>query len=123
MIVSTITAKRVFGQDPLGFIPLVPNNNGQFDYIASQAVERTYEYSTVTFDADVRITKDNLLAQIKADLDANYTPTIFTDPAKTYDVEYNVVSIELNYEALSGSIYHERTYYFYVDVLLKVNIS
>ena len=123
MIVSTITAKRVFGQDPLGFIPLVPNNNGQFDYVASQPTERTYEYSTVVFDSDIRITQDNLLAQIKTDLDTNYTPTIFTDPAKTYDVEYNIVSIKLDYEALSGSIYHERTYYFYVNVILKVNIS
>lgn len=123
MIISTITGRSVFGQDPVGFTPLVPNNGGEFDYIASQMVEREYLYSTVTFDADVRTTQDNLLTQIQNDLDTNYSPTVFTDPTKNYDIEYNVLSIKLDYDAISASIYHERTYKFVIKIVLKVNVN
>lgn len=123
MINSIITAKPFVGQDPLGFIPLVPNNNGASEYIGSRRITRKYEYSTVTFDADIRVTRDNIIAQVKLDLDTNYSPTVFTDPAKTYDIQYTITTINLDFEALSGSIFHERTWYFYVDVLLDVNVS
>lgn len=124
MITSQITGRSVFGADPIGFIPLIPNDSGNTEYIASQMLERQYEYSTVTFDPDLRVVRDNILAQIKADLDANYTPTVFTDPAKNYEVEYQLKSLRLDFEAaVRANILSERTYYYYAKVAVLVNVN
>ena len=125
-LTSQITARPVFGENPLGFTALVPNNDGDSDFIQSINLDREYLYTAVVFtSADIPQTKDDFLAQVKLDLDTNWAPTVFTDVAVTYALEYQIKSITVNFttDVADRSIWTERTYNFYVKVTVLANID
>jgi len=121
MIVSQITARQVFGQNPSGFVPQVPSANS----LQTINFTETFEYSTVAFTVnDIPATQDDFLAQVKLDLDTNWAPGLFTDATKTYNVEYQIRSVVLGFTTVenSPSIWCERTYAYTVAITALVNV-
>lgn len=127
MITSQITGIRIFGQNPAGFTPLVPQNNGGNGYFATLTKEVQFDYVDLTFDAQIPTTKENFLTMVKTYMDTTYLPTVFTDATVDYDVEISVNAVKLDFEpTLPGvtdrSIWTERSWYWYVSVTMKVNV-
>lgn len=125
-ITSQITARPVLGSHPAGFTPLVPKNSGNSEYIASVNYNREYDYSGVTFTSgDTAQTQADFLLMVKADLDTNVTPTVFTDSTIDYDVEYVINTVRLDFETLTSdrSIWSERFYKYFVGVSIKANVD
>jgi hypothetical protein len=129
MITSQITGKPVYGTNPVGFSPIVPLNNGGDGFFMTQNKNLRYDVALITLDplGQVPTNKQLLLDFVKADLDANYLPTILTDPAINYEVEITVNSITHDFEptipgVTDRSIYTERTYYYYFKVSMRINV-
>jgi len=129
MITSQITGVRIFGQNPAGFVPLVPQNNAGNGYFATLTKEVEFNYLDLTFDpaGQIPTTKDNFLVMVKDFMDNNYLPTILTDPAIDYEVEISVNSVKLDFiPAIVGvtdrSIWSQRSYKWFVGVTCKVNV-
>lgn len=129
-ITSQITGFPVFGSNPSGFVPLIPNNNGGNAFILTNRVDITIDYSALTFVLnDIPATKDNFLSAVKDVLDTDYMPTVFTDATKNYDAEYVVNSVRLDFEAVTGtttndrSIWTQRVYKYFINVTIKVNVN
>lgn len=122
MITSQITGRALFGQDPAGFVPLTPN---PVKYVITQAKRVEFDYTDLTFGANIPATKDNFLAMVKTELDTNYSPLVFTDTLISYDIVYEVVGVRLDFTTTTSdrSIWTERTWKWYVDVVIKVNVN
>ena len=125
MITSQITARPVFGQDPAGFTPLVPNNSGTLQYFMTATYKTSVLMSAHNYGANVTASKDNLLTEVKTDLDTNYLPSILTDATKSYDVEIMINNITFDFDTPGPdrSIWSPREYQFKVDVVIKVNVN
>ena len=127
MITSQITARPVFSVNPIGFIPLVPLNNGYAQYVGQTTIKIKIEYSVFQPSFvlnDIPATQANFLAAVKTEIDTNYLPTVFTDATKDYETEITVTAIKLDFESATSDrgIWTERTYYYYVDVVLRTNV-
>lgn len=124
-LTSQITAQPIFGSNPAGFVPLTPNNGGATDYAITQAKDLSFDYVDLTFGANIPATKDNFLVMVKDYLDTTYMPSVFTDTAKNYDAVYTVTAVRLDFETVSGdrSIWTERSYKWYVKVIIQVNVN
>ena len=121
MIVTQITARNVFGQNPAGFVPQVPSANS----LQTINFTQTFDYSTVAFTvSDIPATQDDFLAQVKTELDTNWAPGLFTDATKTYNIEYQIRTISLGYTTVenSSNIWCERTYAYTVAISALVNV-
>ena len=94
MITSQITGKPIFGTNPAGFTPLIPNNNGYLTFIGSRIIDKTFPYSTLTFVTnDIPQTQLHFLQMIKTEMDTNYLPSVLTDSTKNYEVEIIVNNV------------------------------
>lgn len=124
-ITSQVTGKILFGADPAGFVPLVPNNGGGNAYIITQNKDLVFDYTDLVFGANIPATKDAFLAMVKTELDTNYAPSVFTDAAKSYDLVYSVTSVKLDFETATSdrSMWTERTYKWYVKVVVQANVN
>lgn len=130
MIVSQITMLPIVGSNPAGFTNLVPNNNGGNAFILTNRTDLTFDYSALTFVLnDIPATQANFLAMVKAELDTVYLPSVFTDATKTYNAEYVVNAVRLDFFGVTGStttdrsIWTEREYKWLVNVTVKVNVN
>lgn len=124
-LTSQITARPIFGENPAGFTPLTPNNSGATAYAITQNKELTFDYTDLTFGANIPATKDAFLVLVKNELDTVYMPSVFTDTAKNYDAVYTVNAVRLDFETASGdrSIWTERSWKWYVRVVIQVNVN
>lgn len=122
MITSQITGRPLFGQDPAGYTPLTPN---PVKYVITQSKRVEFDYTDLTFGVNIPATKDNFLAMVKTELDTNYSPLVFTDSLVNYDIRYEVVGVRLDFEVAGTdrSIWSQRTWKWYVDVVIKVNVN
>jgi len=130
MITSQITAKPVFGQNPAGFVPLVPNNNGELGFIAGQTLTGVvkFDYADLTFVTDdIPATQDNFLTLVKSYFDVTYLPSVLTDATANYEVEIIVKNVRLDFETVGTtadrSIWTEREYKYFVSFTLKINVN
>lgn len=128
MITSMITMIDIVKSNPAGFTPIVPNNGGASAYIASQLIDREYDYTDLTFTTDdIPQTQEDFLTMVKTDLDTNWAPTVFTDSAVNYTLEYSVKSVKLDFNTVGTtsdrSIWTEREYMWFVKVQVKSNID
>jgi hypothetical protein len=99
MVNSIITGRNVFGANPIGFVPLVPLNNGYLQFIGQSPIKLELPYSSLTFVLnDIPATQADFLAEVKSELDTNYFPSVFTDATKTYNVEISVNSVKLDFK-------------------------
>jgi hypothetical protein len=129
-ITSQVTGQPIFGSNPAGFTPLVPNNNGGNQYILTNRTDLTFDYSDLTFTLnDIPATQASFLAMVKDELDTVYLPSVFTDATKTYTAEYVVNAVRLDFFGVTGSttsdrsIWTEREYKWLVNVTVKVNVN
>lgn len=129
-ITSQITAKPIFGQNPAGYVELIPNNDGELNFISGSTLTGVFDfrYTDLTFVTDdIPATQANFLTLVKNYLDFGYMPTVFTDPAKTYDARYTITNIRLDFETTGTTtnrgIWTEREYYYYVTVRIDVNVN
>jgi len=124
-ITSQITGRPIFGSDPAGFTALVPNNNGYTEFIHSAVINLTFDYTDLTFGVNIPATKTAFLAMVKTEVDTNYLPSVFTDATKSYVAEIVVSNVKLDFTTVSGdrTIWTERTYEWYVQVTVKVNVD
>jgi hypothetical protein len=122
MITSQITGRPIFGSDPSGYTPLTPN---PVKYVITQSKRVEFDYTDLTFGVNIPATKDNFLTMVKTKLDNDYSALVFTDPAANYDIRYEVVDVRLDFEVAGTdrSIWSERTWKWYVDVVIKVNVN
>lgn len=122
MITSQITGRPLFGQDPSGYTPLTPN---PVKYVITQSKRVEFLVSAVPFGANINTNRQDLLNYVQTELDTNYMPLVFSDPAMAYDVRYEVVNARLDFETPSSdrSIWSQRTWKWYVDVVIKVNVN
>lgn len=130
MITSQITAKPVFGSNPIGYTVLTPNNSGELAYIQGAMLSQTVEilYTDLTFVTDdIPATQANFLTLVQDYLDNTYMPTVFTDPAVSYDARYTITNIRLDFETVGTTanrgIWTERIYKYYATVLIQVNVD
>lgn len=130
MITSQITAKSVFGSNPIGYTALTPNNSGETAFIQgamlSQVVEVLYTDLTFVTD-DIPATQDNFLTEVKTYLDTVYMPSVFTDSAVNYDARYIITNIRLDFETVGTTtnrgIWTERVWKYYANVTIQVNVD
>lgn len=129
MITSVITAKPIFGTNPVGFAPIVPVNLGGNGFFMTQNKDVEFDYTDLTFDplGQVPTTKNNFLIMVKAYFDTTYLPTILTDPAKNYDVEITINSVVLDFvPAVPGvtgrTIWDERAWKWFVKASMRINV-
>lgn len=125
MITSQITMKPVIGQNPAGFVPIVPLNNGYLQYVSGQLIDLEFPVSGLTYVTnDIPATQANFLALVKDEMDTNYLPSIFTDATKDYEVEITIASVKLDYTTPSSDrgIWTERTYKYFVKLSIKANV-
>lgn len=121
-LTSQITARPVLGQDPAGFTPLV--QNFPLKNIASTNYTLEFNYTALTFGANIPATQANFLTMVKTELDTVIVPTIFTDPAVNYVAEYVINEIKLDFAPFTGdrSIWTQRTWKWLVKVQIKVSL-
>lgn len=127
MITSQITMRPIVGSNPVGFVPLVPLNNGYEQFVGQTTIKIKIAYSVFQPSFvlnDIPATQANFLAAVKSEIDTNYLPSVFTDATKDYETEITVTAIKLDFESATSDrgIWTERTYYYYVDVVLKTNV-
>lgn len=130
MITSQITAKPVFGANPIGFTPIVPNNNGETAFITGSNLTGivSFDYGDLTFVTDdIPATQDNFLTLVKNYFDVTYLPSVLTDATANYDVEITIRNIRLDFETVGTTadrgIWTERNYKYYVTYNLKINVN
>lgn len=126
MITSQITGKPIFGQNPAGFTPLIPNNSGYLTFLGSKLIDKTFLYTALTFvPNDIPATQNNFLQMIKTEMDTNYLPSILTDSTKNYEVEIVVNNVRVDYSTPSTDrgIWTQRTYNWYVQLSINVNVN
>lgn len=126
MITSQITGKPIFGQNPAGFTPLIPNNAGYLTFIGSKLIDKTFLYTSLTFvPNDIPATQNNFLQMIKTEMDTNYLPSILTDASKNYEVEIvvNNVRVDFSTPSTDRGIWTQRTYNWYVQLSINVNVN
>ena len=126
MITSQITGKPIFGQNPAGFIPLIPHNSGYLTFLGSKLIDKTFPYSALTFvPNDIPATQSNFLQMIKNEMDTNYLPSILTDSTKNYEVEIvvNNVRVDFSTPSTDRGIWTERTHNWYVQLSISVNVN
>jgi len=129
-LTSQVTGLPIFSQNPAGFTPLVPNNNGGNAFILTNKTDLIFDYTDLTFTLnDIPATQASFLAMVKAELDTVYMPSVFTDATKSYVAEYVVNAVKLDFTGVVGSttadrsIWTERAYKWFVNVTVKVNVN
>lgn len=129
-LTSQATGLPIFGSNPVGFTPLVPNNNGGNAFILTNKTDLIFDYTDLTFTLnDIPATQASFLAMVKAELDTVYMPSVFTDATKSYVAEYIVNAVKLDFTGVVGSttvdrgIWVERAYKWFVNVTVKVNVN
>lgn len=122
MITSQITGRAIFGQDPAGYTQLTPN---PVKYVITQAKRVEFLASAVPFVANTSDNKQDILDYVQTELDTNYMPLVFSDPAASYDVRYEVTNARLDFETPTSdrTIWAQRTWKWYIDVIIKVNVN
>ena len=121
-IVSNLTAKVVMGYDPVGYVPFVPPTDPYF--ITTHKLFRTYDESTFfTPSGSVADVQGQFLTALKADLDATYAATNFTDTSRNYIIDYQVVKVERSYTTPILSMWQPRTYVWDVTIQVRVNTN
>jgi hypothetical protein len=130
MITSQITAKPVFGSNPIGYTALTPNNNGETAFIAGSTLTGVFEFleSALTFVTDdIPATQANFLTLVKTYLDGTYMPSVFTDPAVAYDARYTITNIRLDFETVGTTsnrgIWVERVWKYFATINIQVNVD
>jgi hypothetical protein len=125
MITSQITARAVFGQNPIGFVPLVPLNNGYLQFNQTVTLKIEVPYSALTFVAnDIPATQANFLTLVQDEITDNYLPSVFSDATKTYDSEIQVNAVRLDFKTsvTDRGIWTSRTYVYFVDLTVLTNV-
>lgn len=129
-LTSQVSGLPIFGSNPIGFSPLVPNNNGGNAFILTNKTDLIFDYTALTFTLnDIPATQASFLAMVKAELDTVYMPSVFTDATKSYVAEYVVNAVRLDFTGVVGSttadrsIWTERAYKWFVNVTVKVNVN
>jgi hypothetical protein len=127
MISSVITAKPVWGANPIGFVPLTPQ--GVLGYFQTLNLRQMFAYNFFTFDPAGQIvtSRANFLIEVKDWFDTVYLPSILTDPAVNYDVEIvlNGIKLQLQNTNLANpqrNDFIEQELVWYVDASIKVNV-
>lgn len=126
MITSQITGKPIFGTNPAGFTSLIPNNNGYLTFIGSRIIDKTFPYASLTFVTnDIPQTQLNFLQMIKTEMDTNYLPSVLTDSTKNYEVEIIVNNLRIDYTTptTDRGIWTERSYFWFVQLVINVNVN
>lgn len=108
------------GYDPVGYVPFdVPATPY---LITTHRLERTYNESTFfTPTGTVADVQDDFLAALKSDLDTNYAATNFTDAARNYILDYQVVKVERVYVSPINSMWQPRVYNWVTTIQVRVN--
>ena len=129
-IISQVTARPVFGQNPAGYVELVPNNDGNLAFISGSTLTKVFEflYTDLTFVTDdIPATQANFLTLVKTYLDATYMPTVFTDATKTYDSRYVITNVRLDYDTVGTTnnrgMWTERVWKYFTTVQILVNVD
>jgi hypothetical protein len=129
-ITSKISAKPVFGSNPAGWTPLVPNNDGELAYISGSTLTGVFDFleSSVSYTPnDIPATQEDFLLQVQTYLDGTYMPSVFTDATKDYDARYTITNIQFVFENTNGesgsSIWSERTWIYKTTIKIEVNIN
>ena len=122
-LTSQITMRAIVGQNPAGFVPLVPNATS----LQTINVDEDYLATALTFTAgDKAQTQADFLTYVKTQMDI-WSNARFTDALVTYNVEYQIRSIRVDYvvDALDNNdktVWSKRTYHWYVAVSVIVNV-
>ena len=122
MIQSFITAKPIVGYDPVGYVAFVAPADEYF--VTTHKLLR--EYDETTFFVFAPAKEDNIdafLSALKTELDTNYAAMSFTDVARDYAIDYQVVKVERTFNAPSTSIWEDREYVWKVTVNVRVNTN
>lgn len=122
-IISQITARPVFGFNPIGYTPLQPATTA---YIHSNVMNIEIDYADLTFvPADIPATQANFLDLVQDYFDTTYLPTVFTDATKTYTADIVINSIRLDFTTgvTDRGIWTERTYKYFVGVTVAVAVA
>ena len=119
---SYITAKPIMGYDPVGYLPFAVPVEKYF--VTTHTLVR--EYNELTFFpivGGISTVQADFLAALKLDIDFNYFQVSFSDVARAYFADYNVVRVERTFNSSSTSIWNERTYVWKVTIQVRVNTA
>ena len=122
-ITSQITARPVFGSNPIGYTPLPTSTTA---YIHSNVMNIEIDYVDLTFiPVDIPATQANFLDLVQDYFDTTYLPTVFTDVTKSYTVDITINSIRLDFTTgvSDRGVWTERTYKYFVGVTVAVAVA
>ena len=129
MITTQITGRPIFGNNPVGFAPITPLNNGGNQFFMTHNKDVEFDYNDLAWDplGQVPTNKQAFLQMVQDFFDVTYLPTILTDATKDYDVEITVNAVRLDFEATipgvtDRSIWSQRTWKWYVRCSMRINV-